>query len=487
MTEERGSEDLRRRDTKPPDRQSPRAKWWAMLGVGLGVLMFTVDTSIVNIALPTLVKEFQTTFATIQWVVLSYLLVVTALVLGAARLGDIFGKKKLYLGGLILFTIASLLCGLSANVGWLIAFRALQGVGAVTISGLGAAIITEVFPASERGRALGIIGAVVSLGIASGPSIGGILIGLSDWRSIFFVNVPIGILATLVVMRNVSNDTKSGKGQTFDLLGTILITAILVTFGLGMTYGQDWGFLDYRVVGLLAIALVGSILFLWLESRIAQPMLDLEVFRNQQFSLGLLTGFVVFATVGGTIFVIPFFLELVLGYSTERAGLLLAVSPIIGGIVSPLSGNLSDRWGTQIVSLIGLIFMILGCLAIATFNSQMTDLDYIWRVAPFGMGLGIFQSPNNSAILGAVNPQRLGIASGLLSLSRTLGQTTGVPLIGTFFAFFTFKHGGGNSVTQAVPEALVAGFQGTFWLAAGMLLIAALILLVRFYVGYRAN
>ena len=224
-------------------------KWWAMLGVGLGVLMFTLDTSIVNIALPTLVQVLHTDFATIQWVVLSYLLVLTAVVLGAARLGDIMGKKRLYMGGLALFTLSSLLCGLAPTVGWLIAFRTLQGMGAVMISALGAAIVTEAFPSAERGRALGIIGATVSLGIALGPSIGGVLIGLSGWRSIFLVNVPIGIFALFVVARfvgegNVTN-TRSQKQpaqpQHFDWLGAVLMTATLICFSLGMTNGQYQG------------------------------------------------------------------------------------------------------------------------------------------------------------------------------------------------------------------------------------------------------
>src|ERR671933_1238121 len=192
---------------------SPQAKWWAMLGIGLGVLMFTLDTSIVNIALPTLVKQLNTSFATIQWVVLSYLLIVTALVLGAARLGDMLGKKRLYLIGLIIFTISSLLCGLAPDVGWLIGFRALQGLGAVFISALGAAIITEVFPDSERGRALGIIGAVVSLGVALGPTVGGLLIGIAGWRTIFWVNLPICIFATLIILRFVPSSVGCGTKQ----------------------------------------------------------------------------------------------------------------------------------------------------------------------------------------------------------------------------------------------------------------------------------
>jgi EmrB/QacA subfamily drug resistance transporter len=357
--------------------KSPQTKWWAMLGIGLGVLMFTIDTSIVNIALPSLVEIFNTSFATIQWVVLSYLLVVTALVLGAARLGDIVGKKKLYLAGLVVFTFSSLLCGLAPTVGWLIAFRALQGIGAVTISGLGAAIITEVFPASQRGQALGIIGAIVSLGIALGPSIGGFLISLSGWESIFFVNVPIGIFATFVVMRSIPNDSNQNKRQRFDWLGTVLITGILIAFALGMTQGQERGFNDLSSFGLLLVTAVGLVLFLALEARINQPMLDLRLFSHAPFSLSLLAAFLVFIAIAGTIFVIPFFLELVLHYPTRHVGLLLAVAPILGGIVAPFSGKLSDRWGTRRVSLIGLVLMIAGCLTISTFNSQISDLDYI--------------------------------------------------------------------------------------------------------------
>lgn len=461
-----------------PPPQSTSAKWWVMLGVGLGVLMFTLDTSIVNIALPTLVEVFQTTFATIQWVVLSYLLVVTALVLGAARLGDMIGKKRLYLGGLIVFTISSLLCGLSPGVGWLIGFRALQGMGAVMISALGAALVTEAFPGSERGRALGIIGAVVSLGIALGPTVGGLLIGLSDWRTIFLVNVPIGIFASFVVARSVPSSHYQATRQKFDWFGLVVMTIALTAFALGMTHGQDAGFINPITLGLLAIAIVGLVIFLWQESRITSPLVDLSLFHNSQFSLSLLTGVLVFIVIAGTIFIIPFFLELVLDYPTLHVGLLLAVSPVLGGIVAPFSGNLSDRFGTRIISLIGLGLMVIGCLSISTFNAQMTDLDYIVRVAPFGIGLGMFQSPNNSAILGSVPPERLGIASGLLSLTRTLGQTTGVPLLGAIFAGIVLMQSSTTNVTNAPPDALVFGVQITFKIAAAVLAIAAFIMFI---------
>lgn len=443
-----------------------------MLGVGLGILMFTLDTSIVNIALPTLVQVFQTTFATIQWVVLSYLLVVTALVLGVARLGDMVGKKRLYLGGLIVFTLSSLLCGLAPEASWLIGFRALQGMGAVMISALGAAIVTEAFPSAERGRALGIIGAIVSLGIALGPTVGGLLIGLSDWRMIFLVNVPIGIFASFVVVRSVPATSHPFVGQRFDWFGSIMMSIALVAFALGMTHGQDAGFSNPATLGLLVIAAISLAIFLGLESRIASPVLDLHLFRDRQFSLSLFAGMLVFVVIAGTIFIIPFFLELVLHYPTPHVGLLLAVSPVLGGIVAPFAGNLSDRFGTRIISLIGLVLMVIGCLCISTFYAQMTDLDYIVRVAPFGIGLGMFQSPNNSAILGSVPPERLGIASGLLSLTRTLGQTTGVPLLGAIFAGIVLMQSPTAMVTDAPIEALVFGVQNTFKLAAAILTIA---------------
>ena len=447
-------------------------KWRVMLGIGLGVLMYTIDTSIVSIALPTLIIDLHTDFATVQWVGLSYVLVVTSLVLGAARLGDMFGKKPLYLGGLIVFTVSSLLCGLAPSIEVLIGARALQGFGAVMISALGAAIIVEVFPTAERGKALGVIGAVVSLGIALGPSIGGVLIGIAGWRSIFLVNLPIGILASLVVNKYVPNSPKNTQQQRFDLWGSLAITAVLVCFSIGMTEGQRYGFTSTLPLGLLGLSAIGLAGFIILENRVHQPMLDLSLFRSGTFSLSLLTGWLVFMALGGSSFLIPFFLQLVMHYPIERIGLFMAITPVIGGLVSPLAGNLSDRFGTRSIMLIGLILMTLGSLAVSTLTAQMQDLDYLVRVAPLGLGWGMFQSPNNGAILGSVPPQRLGIASGLLSLTRTLGQTTGLPLFAAIFAAIALA-GTNRALTLAPAEAIVQGFQGTFQIAAIQLAIAS--------------
>jgi MFS family permease len=218
------------------------AKWLAMAGIGTGVLMATLDASIVNISLPTMVEALHTRFATIQWVILSYALVLTSLVLGIARLGDMYSKKKLYSVGLALFTGGSFLCGLSPGVGWLISFRALQGLGAVMMQALGLAIITEIFPASERGRALGFIGGIVSVGLALGPALGGVLIGLLGWRSIFLVNVPIGLVAAFVVARHVPLLSPARRGQRFDLLGASIMLITLVSYSMAMTLGESSSF-----------------------------------------------------------------------------------------------------------------------------------------------------------------------------------------------------------------------------------------------------
>ena len=240
-------------------------KWWALLGIGMGMLMSTLDASIVNVSLPTLVRALNTDFATVQWVVLSYLLVITTLMLSVARLGDMLGKKKLYNIGLVIFTIGSLLCGLAPTVGWLIAFRAVQGVGAVMLTALGTAIITEVFPPEERGRALGIGGGIVAVGIALGPTVGGLLIGTIGWRSVFLVNVPIGILAAFIVHRVIPTLARDEAAKRFDIVGAAIMFVTVGSYALGMTLGQDMGFSTPLVLGLLATAVVGLLLFVLVE------------------------------------------------------------------------------------------------------------------------------------------------------------------------------------------------------------------------------
>ena len=451
------------------EKPSESRKWWAMLGIGMGVFIFGLDVNIVNLALPTLVGELHTSLATVEWVVLSYVLMLTVLVLGAARLGDMWSKKGLFVAGLIVFTISSLLCGIAPTVEFLIGFRVLQGCGAVFISALGTAIITEVFSEEERGRALGIIVGIFTLGIALGPTIGGLLMGLGSWRLIFFVNVPIGLVATLIVALVVPSSVSQQVKRNFDAVGAVLMTLTLTCFALGLTQIQSEGFSSLTAIIMFAIAAICLGCFLVLESRISEPMLDLEMFRSLKLSLSLLLSLIVYVVIAGVVFVIPFFLILVKHYPSQQAGLLLAVTPVLSALMAPISGTLSDRFGSRIISLIGLVLMASGCLAISTFNTELTWLGYIGRVVPYGIGMGMFISPNNSFVMGAIPQEHLGIASGLLSLSRTLGLMTGIALMGTLFATLTITNTQSPiniDVTNAPVEALVLGMQMSFRVVA---------------------
>jgi EmrB/QacA subfamily drug resistance transporter len=462
-------------------------KWWAMLGIGLGMLMSTLDSSIVNVSLPTLVDELDTTFAIVQWVVLSYLLVIACLILSVARLGDMLGKNRVYNVGLVLFTIGSLLCGLSPGVGWLIGFRAFQGCGAVMMTSLGAAILTEVFPSSERGRALGISGGIVSVGIALGPAIGGLLIGAVGWRSVFLVNVPLGIFAAVIVYKVVPPSIRGEPGQRFDLAGALIMFVALGAYALAMTIGQETGFVQPLILGLLAVGLIGVVAFVLVERRVSDPMIAPEMFNNILFGVNLVMGFLVFIMIGGQ-FVIPFFLELVEGYNTIQVGLMMMVFPVMMGLFAPISGALSDRFGSRVISLIGLVAVVIGCLLLSTLHAGVGVWGYVWRMAPLGIGMGMFNSPNNSAIMGTAPRERLGVASGLMALSRILGQTSGLPLAGVVFTALVLAHTtlpAGADVTTAPPAALVYGLDGTFRAAAAIIAVSTALAAVALWIDSR--
>jgi EmrB/QacA subfamily drug resistance transporter len=439
-------------------------KWYVMAAVAMGVFLATIDGSIVNVALPTLVEAFATQFAVVEWVVLAYLLTVTTLMLSVGRLGDMIGKKPLYVAGFIVFTIGSGLCGLSPSVELLIGFRVFQAIGASMLMALGVAIVTEAFPPSERGKALGIIGSMVSIGIVIGPVLGGLLIGALSWHWIFFVNLPVGVVGTWMVLRFVPG-LKPPGGQRFDLAGAGTLFVSLMALLIALTLGQQRGFAAPEVLALFGACLVLLVAFVVIERRSEQPMIDLTLFRNRLFNVNLITGFATFISVNGTIILMPFYLENVLGYSPEYVGFLLAVVPIAVGITAPISGTLSDRVGTRPITVVGLAIILGGFFAVSTLGLNTTALGYVLRFLPIGIGIGVFQSPNNSAIMGAVPRSRLGVASGLLSMTRTLGQTTGIATLSAVWAGFVASRAGGllpGGATAAPAAAQVAGLIDTF-------------------------
>lgn len=454
-----------------------RKKWKVMTAVAMGVFLATIDGSIVNIALPTLIRAFDTQFAVVQWVVLAYLLTIATMMLTMGRLADIIGRKPLYLSGFVVFTIGSALCGFSQSEYWLIGSRVFQALGAAMMFGLGTAIITEAFPTAERGKALGIIGSVVSIGIITGPVLGGFLIDALSWHWIFFVNLPIGLAGSLITYRFVP-DTKFARKQRFDFAGAGTLFISLASFLLALTLGQRMGFQRPLILSLFTGWLIFSIVFLWIEWRVEQPLVDLSLFRRNLLSVNLLSGFLTFVSIAGAVLLMPFYLENVLHYSPRQVGMLLAVVPLMLGIVSPISGSLSDRYGTRPITVIGLTVLLFGYACLTTLNEHTTAPGYVLRFMPVGIGMAIFQSPNNSAIMGAAPIERLGIVSGLLSLTRTLGQTTGIALLGAIWAGRTAYYGslslsGGAAKDPTIAQ--VSGLNDTFMVIVALIGAALLL------------
>ncbi len=449
--------------------------------------MATLDVNIVSVSLPTLVRDMGTDFVTIQWVILGYVLVVTSLTLSFARLGDIKGKRRLYAYGISLFTAGSLLCGLAPGVYWLILFRVVQGLGAAVTQALGAAIATEAFPSSERGQAMGIIGSTVSVGLAMGPAVGGMLIGSFGWRSVFLVNLPTGILAVWATLKFVPNVKPEEAGTSFDFPGAILMFFLMGVFASGMSYGQREGFGHPLTLGLLSGAALFLVFFIVVEKRVSAPMVDPGLFKNALFSINLIMGWLVFLVIAAG-FVVPFYLELVKGYSPTIVGLLMMVVPVCMGICSPVAGRLADRFGVRGISLIGLAFCMAGCFCISSLNVDVGLSGTVLRLVPLGVGMGFFQSPNNSAIMGAVSQKRLGIASGLMTLSRSLGHASGIPLAGAAFTAWVLAKAavpGLEDVAKAPPEALVAGLSGLYKTAALVITISSVLAITALYLDRR--
>lgn len=451
-----------------------KRKWYVMVAVAMGVFLATIDGSIVNVALPTLAIALETEFAWAEWVVLAYLLTVTSLMLGVGRLADMVGKKAIYQLGFVIFVLGSALCGVSPNVGWLIGFRVLQAVGAAMMMALGTAIVTEAFPTEERGKALGVVGLMVSLGIIAGPTLGGLILSSLSWRWIFYVNVPIGLAGIALVGRYVPARKPQG-GQRFDGMGAGLLFLGLLALLVALSLGQGVGFANGLVMGLLLMAAILMGVFIVVELRVSQPMLDLYLFRDALFSVNLLTGFLAFIVSSGTILLMPFYLQNVLGLPPASLGVVMGVVPLLVGLIAPFSGRLSDRVGSRILTTIGLGILLVGYGLVATLGLETSIVGYVLRFAPVGIGLGFFQSPNNSAIMGAAPRNRLGVASGLLSVTRTLGQTTGVALFGSVWASQMRSYTGMADLALVPVAEQVRALHDVLHVGVGLVLVALLL------------
>lgn len=445
------------------------SRWSILAAVLVGTVMGPIDASVVYIALPAMTKYFGVAPATMSWVSMAYLLVMASFLLSFGRLGDLLGFRKLFLSGLLLFVVTSALCGMAPSLGVLIFLRALQAAGAGMAMSMSTAIITAVFPSEERGRALGISAMVMALGLAAGPSLGGLLVSTVGWRAIFFVNVPLGIIALIWCYRVLPDIQGQGR-RSFDWLGALLAFAGLGTLLLFVdwvsTGGWSWSTILF---GLTALVSLGW--FFLLEKSIAEPMLDLGLFRSRVFSAANAAALLNFMTQYVIVFVTPFLFQQAIGLSAARAGQIMTAFPLAVLVMAPLSGTLSDKIGQRWLAFTGSLACTVGAALLAWFSGSGAVLGVALCLSVFGLGTGIFQSPNTSAVMGSVPKPRLGIASSVLATTRNVGMVLGIVIAGAMLSAAEVAQG-------ATHGTLLSGLSNAYLAAAVLSALGTLVCLL---------
>jgi len=440
------------------------AKWCVLASVACGTYMATLDSSIVNIALPTLTKELGPDLYRIKWVVIVYLLMITCLVLPFGRLSDQYGRKPVFQSGFLIFTMGSILCGLAPNLGWLVLFRAIQAIGAAMLMANGPAIITNAFSNKERGTALGTLAMVVSVGLVTGPSIGGFLIAHFGWRSIFWVNLPFGLIGIFLVQQFVKRENSIRANAPFDWGGAFLQSLVLLVFMVLFDPPR------ISVSGSLPVAIsrwmIAIVLFFLVmifakvEAEAKAPLFDMGLLRNRTFWTANLAGFLIFVAFSSVTVLMPFFLEEVLHFAPQKAGVFMTAIPLTIFVVAPISGRLSDHLGSLELCISGALVGVIGLFSMSGVfgNGIHENTDHIWIViglGTIGLAAGLFQSPNNNAIMGSIPIHKLGIASALLATVRNLGLVTGTGLSTSLFTWVISITG--NFITAFHTSLFVAG------------------------------
>lgn len=450
-------------------RDRPNAFWLAVATVCIGAFMGQLDASIVTVALPTLQKYFHASIGAVTWVGLSYLVTLVAVVTAVGRMADMVGRKLLYVYGFAVFIVGSALCGLAPGLGWLVAFRVLQALGAAMLQANSVAIITLAVPSERLGRAIGVQGAAQALGLALGPSVGGLLLAAGGWRLIFLVNIPAGLLGAVAGWLLIPRSRHLQHRVPFDWwgLGWFVpgMVALLVAVSLGDSAGWTSPILG---VSFAACVLLGTA-FVVRERRSPAPMLDFALFRRPAFSAGITSGLLSYLVLFGVLFVVPFFFERGLYEHPSRAGIELMVMPVALGLVAPFAGRLADRLGARALTVGGMGLVAAGLVWLGALHGSAAVV--VAALAVIGAGLGLFTPPNNAAIMGAAPRADAGVASGVLNMTRGLGTALGLALTGLVFA----TSGGDSASAHAARHA----FGLSAYFLAAVALLAALVAVAR--------
>ncbi|WP_229311635.1 MFS transporter [Larkinella rosea] len=453
---------------------------WIILGTLMfGTFMSTLDSSIVNIALPTIRRELGAGDS-VEWIVLCYLLTTTSTLLIMGKISDRVGRRTLYITGFCVFVLGSLLCGLAWNLWSLVGFRVLQGLGASMIYAVGPAIIGDTFAPQERGQAMGLMGSIVAAGSSAGPVIGGFLLGKFGWSSIFFVNVPIGLLAIWRAWTILPESPKV-TNQRFDMAGAGLFLIGVTTLLTGLDFGPEpaYGWDNPLVVALLTTGAVLLLLFLLWERRVREPMLQLSLFRIWPYTSAILAAFCGFVASGGNLFIIPFFLQQLLGLPPERAGMILLAGPVTLSLIAPLGGYLSSRVSTRWLSSTGLLITACGYFAFSFLDTDWGWQDVVWRSSLVSLGFGLFQSPNSSSALNAAPITQRGIASSMIAFMRNLGFVVGIAMAAAVWYSTRNRWALAHDASPESTEAQLLGMHNAYLIMSGLVLTGALISFLR--------
>jgi EmrB/QacA subfamily drug resistance transporter len=460
---------------------NPSQKWGVLLAVGIGTFMTALDTSVVNTVLPVIGNELNEVIANVEWVVTIYLLVLSGLLLSFGRLGDMRGHKAIYLIGFGIFMGGSFLSGAAPNIELLVASRGLQALGAAMIAANSPAILTKSFPDEQRGQALGLQATMTYLGLTVGPSLGGWLASLFSWRVVFYINLPVGVVAILLSAHFIPNDLNRKQAEHFDYVGAFTFMVGLGALLMGLNQGEAWGWTSAPVLGLLAGALIFLGIFIYFEKRVSHPMLDLSLFRRLPFSLTTASAVINYIGVFTSIFLMPYYLIQGRGFSAAQAGLILTAQPVIMAIIAPISGTLSDRIGTRLPTALGMAVLSGGLYFLSRLTAQSGTGMIMLALAVVGLGTGAFISPNNSALMGSAPKSRQGIAAGILATARNFGMVLGVGIAGAIFTT-VLSHGSpglGNAGTASQNGMIFSALSVSFMAAAVITILGVLTCMYR--------
>jgi EmrB/QacA subfamily drug resistance transporter len=446
-------------------------KWWTLGAVAFGLFMIMLDNTIVNVALPSIQRDLEIGVSELEWVVNGYALTFAVLMLTGGKLADMLGRRRIFIVGLAVFTASSLACGLAESADVLIAARVVQGVGAALMNPATLSIITATFPPRQRGMAIGIWAGVSALALAIGPLVGGVIAEHIDWGWIFFINVPVGILAIGVARLVIRESRDMSVEQRLDLPGLVTSGVALFALTYGLIEANTYGWTSARILSLFAVAAVGLVLFVMLELRQPVPMLDLSLFRNGTFAGANATMMLVALAMFGVFFFVSLYVQNILGYSATEAGATFLPMTLLIILFAPLAGKFSDRVGSRWLMGGGMGFVSLSLLLFSGLDVSSGFWDILPGLIVGGFGMALVMTPTTAAAMGSVPVDKAGVGSAVLNSMRQVGGSLGIAVMGAIVLSYTNVPPG----DPRAPEQFVEGFRAALVVAAAIAFSGALV------------